>query len=291
MTYKSNRRTSFLIIILSYVSATATGYGVFYILQDYGLIFRVFSADIAATVLIFLIGTLFGNASVYDPYWSVAPIIIASGCCMLFGTLRPEVLPFLGAIWFWGIRLTANWAYTFSGLHRQDWRYDMLKEKSGAWFPAVNFLGIHLFPTLVVFFALVPAITYLENPTIRPITIPALVLCYSAAILQTISDYQMHRFKKTSDRNQIIRTGVWAYSRHPNYLGEILFWWGVFLVMLSVRPDLPYLGIGPVMNTLMFLFISIPMAEKRMAAYKNDFESYRRETRCLFPVPRRRRES
>ncbi|NLO63369.1 MAG: DUF1295 domain-containing protein [Clostridiaceae bacterium] len=52
------------------------------------------------------------NASVYDPYWSVAPIIIVSATCVFRETLRPEALPLLIAIWFWGVRLTANWAYT-----------------------------------------------------------------------------------------------------------------------------------------------------------------------------------
>jgi steroid 5-alpha reductase family enzyme len=280
---------SFAVITLSYLLAAAVGFAVFFLTAQFGFIFRVFIADVAATVLIFLIGTLLGNASVYDPYWSVAPIVIISASFMFQGTLRLEALPLLGAIWFWGVRLTANWAYTFSGLHRQDWRYDLLKDKSSAWFPLVNFLGIHLFPTLIVFSVMVPALVYLEDPAIRTMTIPALLICYAAAALQMVSDFQMHRFRKSADRTEIIHIGLWEHSRHPNYLGEILMWWGVYLVMLSVLPQYVYLAVGPLANTLMFLFISIPMAEKRLAANKSDFERYYNETRVLLPIPKRKK--
>ncbi|MBN1891749.1 MAG: DUF1295 domain-containing protein [Clostridiales bacterium] len=289
MSYKENRRISFLIIILSYTFSAAVGFAVFFLLSEYRFVFRVFAADVTATVLIFLIGTLLKNASVYDPYWSVAPIIIVSATCIFRGTLQWEALPLLGAIWFWGIRLTANWAYTFSGLHRQDWRYDMLKDKSNAWFPLVNFFGIHLFPTLVVFFVIVPALVYFEAPTIRPLTIPALILCYAAAALQMVSDFQMHRFRKNTDHSDIINIGLWEHSRHPNYLGEILMWWGVYFVMLSVHPQYVFLAVGPLINTLMFLFVSIPMAEKHMATYKSDFDHYCEQTHRLLPIPRRKK--
>ena len=289
MSYKENRRFSFAIIVLSYALAAAVGIAVFFFLSGFDFILRVLAADVAATVLIFLIGTLLHNASVYDPYWSVAPIIIASAACLFRGTLRHEAMPLLGAIWFWGVRLTANWAYTFPGLHRQDWRYDMLKDKSNAWFPLVNFLGIHLFPTFIVFSVMIPALVYFENPAIRLLTIPALFICYLAAVLQMVSDDQMHRFRKNADRSEIINIGLWEHSRHPNYLGEILMWWGVYLVMLSVHPGYIYLAVGPMANTLMFLFISIPMAEKRLASRKSGFDLYCEETRLLLPFPRRKR--
>ena len=61
-------------------------------------------------------------------------------------------------------------------------------------------------------------------------------------------------------------------------------WWGVFVVLLSVRPSLWLLGIGALTNTLMFLLISIPMAESRMAGYKEGFDRYVKETNKLLPV-------
>ena len=165
----------------------------------------------------------------------------------------------------------------------------MLREKSGLWFPLVSLFGIMLFPTLVVYLCMLPAFVYARSGAVNALTLVGFALCLSAATLQLIADAQMHAFqKRAKSRAEIIRSGVWRHSRHPNYLGEILMWWGVFLVMVSVFPARWYLGIGALVNTLMFQFISIPMAEKRMAAYKDGFADYLAETNKLLPVPRHR---
>jgi steroid 5-alpha reductase family enzyme len=87
----------------------------------------------------------------------------------------------------------------------------------------------------------------------------------------------------------LMRSGVWRHSRHPNYLGEIIVWWGVYLVMLSAYPELWFLMIGALANTALFLFISIPLAEKHLATYKAGFSAYLQETRQLMPLPKRKR--
>jgi len=121
------------------------------------------------------------------------------------------------------------------------------------------------------------------------ITLLGFALSFSAATLQLVADIQLHRFQERSaNRGQIIRSGVWRHARHPNYLGEILMWWGVYVVLLSVRPDLWLLGLGALTNTLMFLFISIPIAETRMAAYKDGFDRYVKETNRLLPIALKR---
>ena len=107
---------------------------------------RLLISDVLATAIVFVFSCILHNASVYDPYWSVQPPLILT--LFALGS-RLTLVRFLLviAVWYWGIRLTANWAYTFYGLHCQDWRYTMLKEKTGHLYPLINFLGIHLFPT------------------------------------------------------------------------------------------------------------------------------------------------
>jgi steroid 5-alpha reductase family enzyme len=85
---------------------------------------------------------------------------------------------------------------------------------------------------------------------------------------------------------EIIRHGLWRYSRHPNYLGEIMMWWGVYMICLSSRPTAWFLGFGACMNTALFLLISIPLAESRLAGYKTGYSEYRRQTRMLLPFPK-----
>ncbi|MCL2462774.1 MAG: DUF1295 domain-containing protein, partial [Defluviitaleaceae bacterium] len=75
----------------------------------------------------------------------------------------------------------------------------------------------------------------------------------------------------------------WKYARHPNYLGEIMMWWGVYIIMLSAAPGAWPLGAGALANTLMFLFASIPMADRRNRAERPGFEEYYKETNSLLP--------
>jgi steroid 5-alpha reductase family enzyme len=273
-----------LFTVVIYLLALAMGLYVFS--RASGNVFvRVLIADVAATLFVYLVSLPLGNASVYDPYWSVAPVVILPLAIGQFGVWNSGTILLLLCVSYWGVRLTANWAYTFQGYSHQDWRYSMLREKSGALYPLVSLFGIMLFPTMVVYVCTLPALHYIQVGGVNLFTCLGFALCLSAATLQLVADIQLHRFQKqANNRGAIIRSGVWRHARHPNYLGEILMWWGVYLVMLSVLPSLWLLGIGALVNTLMFLFISIPMAETRMAGYKEGFDRYVAETNRLLPI-------
>ena len=235
-----------------------------------------------STIVTFIFSLIFKNASVYDPYWSVQPIVIiyliALGKQMTIG----KILVLL-AISYWGIRLTLNWGYTFKGLNHQDWRYTMLHEQTRKFYPIINFVGIHMVPTLIVYACTIPAAyMIIFSNEINIITIIGFIISIGAATLQLISDIQMQKYRKNRNGN-FIRTGLWKYSRHPNYLGEILMWWGIAIMSFSVFNDKIYLLVGALLNTLLFLFVSIPMADKRQSR-KEGFETYKKETRMLFPI-------
>lgn len=285
MGFKENRGLGLAAIGLIYILATLLALWLFRELAGFSLVYRILWADVAATLLVYLASVLLDNATVYDPYWSVAPIVMVIGLAHALNASGPGVWLLVFVICFWGLRLTANWMMTFQDLDHQDWRYDLFKEKFPQAYPLVSLAGIHLFPTLVVFLAMLPAISYLQAPAFRPLTMLAGALCMGATFLQAVADWQMHRFRRTrEDERKIIQFGVWKYARHPNYLAEILFWWGIFLFLFSVRPHLWYWGAGALVNTLMFLFISIPMAEKRLSAKKEGFSSYAANTRLLLPL-------
>ncbi len=280
---KENRLLSFLIIAIIY---TVTGFAGFFVYKIIPLHFalKLLIADVAATAVCFVFSLVFSNASVYDPYWSVQPPVIVLGFIIAGGATRSGIIIFL-VVLFWAIRLTTNWAYTFKGLSHQDWRYTMLKEKTGKFYPVINFVGIHLVPTLVVYAAVLPAV-YVVTSAIKPnvpFTISAIVSIV-AVLIQAVADIEMQSFRKEK-RQGFIRDGLWKYSRHPNYLAEILMWWGIGLAAFSLMPNRPYLLIGALLNTLLFSFVSIPMAEKRQAK-KPGFEKYKRQTRALLPIPK-----
>ncbi|MDW7658008.1 MAG: DUF1295 domain-containing protein [Bacillota bacterium] len=288
MALKQNRSFSFLVIGILYLLAVLLAIRMFHETTGLDLVWRIFIADVSATLFIYLAGLMLQNASVYDPYWSVAPIVILTLLAVELGTFSPGAIILLLIIWYWGVRLTVNWAMTFNNLDQQDWRYDLLRNQTNRLYPLVSLTGIHLFPTLVVFLAIIPAIQYIQVGRITPVTIFGYAICLTAATLQWVADFQMHRHKKCrSDKHRIIDSGLWQYCRHPNYLGEIMMWWGVYVIMASVLPQRWYLLAGALANTLMFLFISIPMAEKRLEHNKHDYSEYVSRIPMLLPIKKR----
>ena len=241
-------------------------------------------ADIAATILVFIFSLIFRNASVYDPYWSVQPpVILALAISKMNAngtgvTLLGWLL--FAAVLFWALRLTGNWIYNFKSFEYQDWRYLMLKEKTGPAYPLINFLGIHMFPTLVVYLCVLPAVTAIvQGAAFKPLCLAFIVLCFTATVFQGLADIQMHRFRN-SGAGGFIKTGLWKKSRHPNYACEILMWWGIGIASVIATGGPCRLLAGAAVNTLMFLFVSIPMADKHQAR-KAGFEEYKKNTRML----------
>ena len=278
---KNSRTASFIAVIVIYIIATVAAVFIYEALP-YDFWLNLLIADVAATVITFAFSVIFGNASVYDPYWSIQPPVILVAYALGATMTLPRVL-LLISVWFWSIRLTGNWVYTFHGLKYQDWRYTMLKEKTGKFYPIVNFVGIHMVPTLIVYGCILPAVFVMKYDAEWNIgsVIFFLVSVLSAA-LQFFADKQMHAFRRQKTGG-LIRTGLWKYARHPNYLGEIMMWWGVALSAVCVLPQYWYLCAGAFANTVLFLVVSIPMADKRQSK-KAGYDEYKSRTRVLLPI-------
>lgn len=285
---KLSKSISLLIVLLVYIAASFAGLMVYRLFTPPLLAFLL--ADIAATLLVWLTGLILRNASLYDPYWSVTPPVLFIGFAAVSGGFGAVGIVYLAVFLIWGIRLTLNWAQGWRGLIHQDWRYTMLREKSPKLWLLTNLFGINLFPTLIVFTGLYPAyLTTLQPVSASALTFIGAAVCLGAATLQAVSDAQLRRFRTQPEHaGTTIRSGLWKYSRHPNYLGEVSFWWGVWLIQLSVLPQLWYTVAAPILMTLMFLFISIPMMEKRLLASRADYAQYRRATSALLILPPRK---
>ena len=160
-----SRHTSFAIITVIYMLAGMVGCLVFIALEPMmQKMWALLASDIAATIIVWGFGILFRNVSVYDPYWSVAPPIIYTAWAFHEGVCTLPVLLLLIAIWYWGIRLTCNWAYTFRGMAYEDWRYTKYrKSQPPLLFHLTNFFGLNMMPTVLVFVAMLPGFELYEN--------------------------------------------------------------------------------------------------------------------------------
>ena len=281
---KESKTLSILLIASIYIMAAALGLGV-YMLMPFPFWAKLLIADAVCTVFVFIFSMIFKNASVYDPYWSVQPIVIVVFFACGHMITLPSLLILISII-YWGIRLTGNWAYTFGGLKHQDWRYTKFENESGKIYPLINLAGIHLMPTLIVYLCTLPAVFVIRNElSANAGSVIGMAVCIGAATLQLFSDVQMQRYRKSGEHG-LIRTGLWKYARHPNYLGEILMWWGVGIQAVSVMPDHWYLLAGALANTIMFFTVSIPLADKRQSQ-KPGYAEYKAATRSLLPIPKK----
>ena len=122
----------------------------------------LFAADVVATIVVWAFGLLYENVSVYDPYWSVFPPVTYLLWAFHTGVWSLPVILLLVASWYWGWRLTRNWAITFKGIAHEDWRYTKYRSLHPALFHLINFFGLNMVPTLVVFAAMLPGLKLYE---------------------------------------------------------------------------------------------------------------------------------
>lgn len=283
------RWASLLVILLIYVVAAAVGALAFLLTVNMHFVLRMLLADLAATVIVWLFGVLLKNSSVYDPYWSVAPPFLFIGAAVFYGASGVGVILTGAVIMLWAVRLTGNWIYTFSNLNWQDWRYVSYKQRFPRLWHLINLFGINVMPTLFVFAGMLPVFAALENGGGESFGVfLGAAVCVSAVLVELVADTQMHRFRKSGVTGRVNNVGLWAFSRHPNYFGEVSFWFGLYIIMLFCAPQRFYLLVCPLAIALMFIFISIPLMEKRQLERKPAYAEYKRITSMLIPLPRRK---
>ena len=255
---------SIKICIFAYATAIILSFSFLNFLTFKHIWLDVITFHLNATLIIFLFSLVYKNSSLYDPFWSVMPFFIF--LYLIFNTQVEEssISRFLLIgipITYYAIRLTWNWSKGWKGLTDEDFRYLNLYAAFGnfKWF--INLFGIHLFPTFMVNMCLFP-LYYAISINSEPLNLIDWFFCFFtflAVLLEHISDEQMHKFKAQQDNvSKTMKKGLWKYSRHPNYLGEILFWFGIFGFSLSQSLDNWWLIVFPLSMLSMFAFASIP---------------------------------
>ena len=271
--------TGLLHITFAYIVTLGVAWGALEVL-DQSPLWNMFWADIAATVAIFVFSRLYKNSSFYDAYWSVIPPLIALYWTMAataqgIDMTRTWLVVIL--VWLWGVRLTANWATFWPGLEHEDWRYGPIKTNAGKWNALADFSAIHLFPTVIVFAACLPiyAAVAMDARPLNALDYLAAAVTLIAILIELVSDIQLHRFLTHRKPGEIMKTGLWALSRHPNYFGEWLFWAGLALFGLAAVPSAWWWVLpGAIAMLVMFLVASIPMIDKRSVERRPEYQAH-----------------
>ena len=234
---------------------------------------------ITATLFVFLFSNIHKNSSIYDPFWHVAPIPI------VFYIANQSPLPdlqlnlVLSAFLFWALRLTYNWYLNWTNLDHEDFRYIDLKDNNRFIAFINDLFGIHLIPTLIVNVSLYPIYEALMSSNLSNLIYIGFILIILAVVIQYISDTQMRKFKSNeSNFGKTMKYGLWKYSRHPNYLGEVSFWFGIYIFALASGSTSIWLLACPMVMLALFVFISCPMMDNRSLKKRPDYKEYMDKT-------------
>lgn len=292
---ESNRGRSFFIVVIAYLLALIVVIVVTRGFEtQYSPIVTFALADAAATVVIFISSVLVNNSSMYDPYWSVAPMAIAPAIALredaLAAPIERKVLV-VGLVLAWGARLTWNWARGWQGLGHEDFRYVDLRKTTGKAYWLVSFLGLHFMPTIMVYLGCLSLFIALQTgrQALGIFDAVGFFVTLGAIALEARADQELRDFRLTNQTSgKILNSGVWAHCRHPNYLGEILFWWGLFFFALAADSLARWVVIGPLAINALFVFVSVPLMTKRALARRPSYRERIEQVPGLLPRPWRR---
>ena len=259
-------------VVTAYLSALLAGLLAGWLCRGLGPIWAAAAGDLAATLVVFGFSVRHDSSSLYDPYWSAAPPAIALG--WLLGA-DPGVPPLRQALVLvllgvWSARLTFNCMARWRSLALEDFRYADWRARTGRAYWPFSLLSFHLMPTVVVFLGLLPLHRALTAPgrPLGPLDGLAALVAALAILVEAAADAQLRAFLEARRApDEVLATGLWARVRHPNYSGEVRFWWGAWLFGLAAAPDdAAGLLAGPAAVTVLFSVVSVPLMDAHMRA-------------------------
>jgi steroid 5-alpha reductase family enzyme len=232
----------------------------------------------------FIISLFKKRNDVADIAWGLGFVLLSWTGGLLSGlNFRSVVINSL--ITIWGVRLAWH-IYLRNYQKPEDYRYQMWR-KEWKYFYLRSFLQIYLLQGLLLYLIVLPVIfiNYSSFSGFRMLDMIGLIVWIIGFYFESVGDYQLKKFiSNPTNKGKIMNLGLWRYSRHPNYFGEVTQWWGIFIIALSI-PNGYITIIGPMTITILILFVSgVPLLEKIYAG-RSDFEEYKKQTSIFLPLP------
>ena len=226
------------------------------------------------------------DASIIDRFWGAGFILIVAAGLWRVGTPSAHQLLLAGLVTVWGTRLSIHLTWRNWGTG-EDYRYRAMREKHGASFVWKSLFSVFLLQSFLTWFISLPIqVVFASEPEISlgPIALLGSVLFALGLLFESVGDWQLARFKANPDNaGQVMDTGLWRYTRHPNYFGDAVLWWGLYITALPA-PGAAYTFLSPIVMTLFLMKVSgVPLLEKRMSETRPDYAAYARRTPTFFP--------
>ncbi|HCR53772.1 MAG TPA: steroid 5-alpha reductase [Cytophagales bacterium] len=184
----------------------------------------------------------------------------------------------------WGLRLSIH-IYLRNRGKKEDFRYLQWREAWGKSFYWRSYLQVYLLQAFFLLIIISPLLLVAASPPLgwSIFTWVGFLMWSTGFFFQAVGDYQLSVFvKNKKNKGDIMQSGLWKFTRHPNYFGEIVMWWGIFVIVLPL-PGSYWIIVSPLTITFLIAFVSgVPMLEKKYDGNPN-YEAYRKSTPALFP--------
>ena len=241
--------------------------------------------------LLWLFSLLIKDSSIVDIFWGFGFVITAWFYAYIIGFEKMDIWKyiFLGMVTLWGSRLTIYLGIRNIG-KGEDFRYAQWRKENGKNWWWISFLRVFVLQGIILWIvssAFVPALLAAnELPLLNYL---GLTLWAIGLFFEAVGDYQLMRFKNNpANKGKVLDTGVWRYTRHPNYFGDALLWWGFFCFVLSYSDGWVFI-FSPIFMTFLLLKISgVAMLEKTLKKTKPEYAEYIRKTSAFIPMPPRK---
>ncbi|MBM3295781.1 MAG: DUF1295 domain-containing protein [Candidatus Aminicenantes bacterium] len=233
---------------------------------------------------LFVIAVVRKDNSVADIGWGPGFVGVALLAYFRNPGWTPRRLLVLGMVLAWGLRLAVH-IFLRNRNKGEDFRYAAWRAKWGKFFLIRSYLQVFLLQGILLLLICVPVLFVLGDRRggLGGLAVAGAAVWLFGFFFEAAADLQLARFKRRPEnKGRIITTGLWRYSRHPNYFGEAVLWWGIFFVALSV-PGGWMAVIGPLTITCLLRFVSgVPILERKYRG-RPDFEDYARRTNAFVP--------
>lgn len=250
------------------------------------LLITTLSVVAAMMLAMWAISFALRDASIVDIFWGIGFAIIAVISYLATDgyPVRRVLITALALIW--GIRLGAHIFFRNRG-KGEDYRYKAMRKRHGARFPLVSLLTVFGLQGLLMWIISMP----LQLAQIPKEPARLTVLDFIGAsiwaigfLFEAIGDWQLKRFKADpSNKGKVMDSGLWAYTRHPNYFGDALLWWG-FYIIAATTSEGRWTILSPLIMTFLLMKVSgVALLEKRLSKTKPEYQDYVRRTSAFFP--------
>ena len=231
------------------------------------------------------------DASIVDSFWGLGFVLIAWATFLAGDGWEPRGLLVAGLVTVWGLRLSVHIGRRNLG-RPEDYRYAAMRRRHGERFWLVSLGTVFVLQAAVMWVVSLPV--QMAQVASQPDHLTALDVLGVAAFacglaFEAAGDLQLERFKADPDNaGRVMDRGLWRYTRHPNYFGDALVWWGLFLITLS-HTEFWWTVAGPVTMTFFLTRVSgVPLLERRMARTRPGYAEYMQRTSGFIPLPPRR---